>query len=939
MSFLAAVICTARANLPPGWTDADIGSPADAGSATDVNGGWSLSGGGVDIGGTSDQFNFASQICDSDGAVVALVTSVQNADASSGWAKIGVMFRNDATPGAANACMVSSYGKGVQFQFRSASGTGSSGTEITGISPPVWIKVVRSSDLFSGYYSTDGTNWVQVGATQTILMSGTALAGLGTTAHNNSALNRCTATNVSVPSTTFGIYRQYWDNLNQDVGDTLDALTNTTDNPNWPNNPVASNTHIFTNFETEISSGVNYYGQRLRAYVVPPLTGSYTFWIASDDLSDLFLSASENPTSARLIAQETSWNDSEDWTQYASQQSAPVTLQAGSRYYLEAQMQQGNGGDNLSVRWELPDGNFEQPMAAVSAEGTIMIPYTGIAAFPGIYSQTTNVSAIEGTSLSLSVLVTNQSAVTYQWFGPNGSISGATTPVYNLSNLNIATNNGQIYTCVVGNSLGSVTSAPIALTISSDTTPPVVLRVINIGLTNVEVDFSKPIAVTSATDSGDFVFTNGLDVVSANLSSSSSSVILTTAPLVYGSNYSIVINNIFDTATIPNEIATNTLVSFIAEPLASQDIGNPPVSTTENFGANGVTITGDGAGIGGNTDQANLTYQIESGNFDIALRVGGMEVPNVFAQAGLMGRASLAVGSPYAAALASPGVNGDSFSYRGTTNGAAAVSGHFPVNYPNTWLRLSRSGNVFTGFGSYDGTHWTQLGSATIAMPSQIYVGLALASGSANAPVTASFANFGATPAGAVLATQTNPNEPLGPSSRTTGIAISEIMWKPAARADSNDVEFIELYNSCPFFQDISSYTVKCVDMSYTFAPNTTIGAGQFFVLAASPPAIAGVYGLTSNVFGYTGSLKHSETLQLLDERSNVLLTVPYTDVYPWPVAAGGTGHSIVLANPTYGEGDPRAWAISDHAGGSPGQMDSFTPSPLRSVVINEILA
>ena len=69
-----------------------------------------------------------------------------------------------------------------------------------------------------------------------------------------------------------------------------------------------------------------------------------------------------------------------------------------------------------------------------------------------------------------------------------------------------------------------------------------------------------------------------------------------------------------------------------------------------------------------------------------------------------------------------------------------------------------------------------------------------------------------------------------------------------------------------------------------------------------------------------------------------MLLTVPYSDTYPWPVAAGGTGHSIVLAKPTYGEGDPRAWDISDVVGGSPGQMDGYTPSPLRNVVINEIL-
>ena len=322
----------------------------------------------------------------------------------------------------------------------------------------------------------------------------------------------------------------------------------------------------------------------------------------------------------------------------------------------------------------------------------------------------------------------------------------------------------------------------------------------------------------------------------------------------------------------------------------------------------------------------------------MAVRVGSLGVSSLWAQAGLMARASLIPGSPYAAPLATPGINGDSFSYRLSTNGVASTAGHFPVNYPETWLRLSRAGNVFTGFGGYDGTNWTQLGTITIAMPSQVYLGLALASGTTNQPVTANFADFGATPAGAVLASQTNPNEPLGPSARTTGIVFSEIMWKPAPQADSNNVEFIELYNSYPYFLDISGYTVTCADMNYTFAPSTIIPAGGFFVLAASPEGIATVYGLTPNVFGYSGSLKKSETLQLLDEQSNVLLTVPYSGVYPWPVAAGGTGHSIVLANPTYGEGDPRAWAISDRVGGSPGQMDSFSPSPLRNVVINEIL-
>jgi hypothetical protein len=120
--------------------------------------------------------------------------------------------------------------------------------------------------------------------------------------------------------------------------------------------------------------------------------------------------------------------------------------------------------------------------------------------------------------------------------------------------------------------------------------------------------------------------------------------------------------------------------------------------------------------------------------------------------------------------------------------------------------------------------------------------------------------------------------------------------------------------------------------MNYTFPPNTLIPGGAFFVLAASPQGIANVYGLTTNVFGpYNGSLKKSETLQLLDEQSNVLLTVPYSNVYPWPVAADGTGHSIVLANPTYGEGDPRAWDISDTWADRPARWTRFHPSPLRT--------
>src|SRR6185369_5121074 len=48
--------------------------------------------------------------------------------------------------------------------------------------------------------------------------------------------------------------------------------------------------------------------------------------------------------------------------------------------------------------------------------------------------------------------------------------------------------------------------------------------------------------------------------------------------------------------------------------------------------------------------------------------------------------------------------------------------------------------------------------------------------------------------------------EPLGPSTRKTGLIISEIMHRPPARDDGKQLEFIEIHNSNPFFEDVSGY-------------------------------------------------------------------------------------------------------------------------------------
>src|ERR1035438_9837411 len=106
----------------------------------------------------------------------------------------------------------------------------------------------------------------------------------------------------------------------------------------------------------------------------------------------------------------------------------------------------------------------------------------------------------------------------------------------------------------------------------------------------------------------------------------------------------------------------------------------------------------------------------------------------------------------------------------------------------------------------------------------------------------------------------TLPHESIGPSSRKTPIAISEIMYKPAPRTDEKNLEFLEIYNSNPWFQDISGYQITCADMSYKFPAGTVIASNSIIVLAAVPGDITAIYGITNVMGPYTGSLKKTET-------------------------------------------------------------------------------
>ena len=185
--------------LPIGWLAGDIGSPAIQGASSfnPFGGTWLVTGEGSDIWGTSDQFQFASETYSGNGAISAEVTSQTNTGRS---AKAAVMWRDTTAANGAYAMAVVEPGYGVSFQWRASDGASSQSSTAVNVQAPCWLEVVRSGTSFSGYYSTNGTTWTQLGSAETVTIPTSASVGLAVTSANTSELSVASFTNVTWPS-------------------------------------------------------------------------------------------------------------------------------------------------------------------------------------------------------------------------------------------------------------------------------------------------------------------------------------------------------------------------------------------------------------------------------------------------------------------------------------------------------------------------------------------------------------------------------------------------------------------------------------------------------------------------------------------------------------------------------------------------------------------
>ncbi len=175
--------------------------------------GVTLSGGGADIYQGTAQFRYAYKQLTGDGSITVRVDSAQTV---SNWTKAGVMMRATLDPLAQQVHMISAPQQSlVEWMYRSAANsttTTAFNTPANSNKLPVWLRLTRAGNVFTGECSADGKTWTKItsganSSTTTITMPATVCVGFLVCAQSTSAVASATFSQISTTGNVAGSWQ------------------------------------------------------------------------------------------------------------------------------------------------------------------------------------------------------------------------------------------------------------------------------------------------------------------------------------------------------------------------------------------------------------------------------------------------------------------------------------------------------------------------------------------------------------------------------------------------------------------------------------------------------------------------------------------------------------------------------------------------------------
>ena len=150
-------------------------------------------------------------------------------------------------------------------------------------------------------------------------------------------------------------------------------------------------------------------------------------------------------------------------------------------------------------------------------------------------------------------------------------------------------------------------------------------------------------------------------------------------------------------------------------------------------------------------------------------------------------------------------------------------------------------------------------------------------------------------------------------------VVINEIMYNPASDV-SND-EYIELYNTTASTVDLSGWCFTA-GIGGCFSSGTTLAAHSYALASPNAARTLATYG-KNTIATYTGNLSNGgETVTLSNASNQVINSLTYDDVAPWPTSPDGGGPSLELKDAALDNSQASSWGASISP--TPGEQNSL---------------
>ncbi len=168
-------------------------------------------------------------------------------------------------------------------------------------------------------------------------------------------------------------------------------------------------------------------------------------------------------------------------------------------------------------------------------------------------------------------------------------------------------------------------------------------------------------------------------------------------------------------------------------------------------------LTSSGTDLWEKKDEGFFAFQQMEGDFDISVQVISLDAVHLYTKAGIMARVDLSGGSKHVFFQVFPdnqyrnnNPGGCEFQYRDNKSGETKAiypdpelaGNNFNVDFPNTWIRLSRKGDFFRSYISSDNKTWHLYSRHKQKMPAKLLVGLAATSHDSNRFTKAEFSDL-----------------------------------------------------------------------------------------------------------------------------------------------------------------------------------------------------